>query len=72
MTNEEANNNVILITAHCQCLLHLLDQLELDKMNPSIQVLFKDSKDIFKVVNKHLAKRMGVLMRKFIKSTPTQ
>lgn len=70
MTTEETNNNVILITAHAQCLVHLIDQLDIDKMNPSMQVMFKDSRDIFKAVSKHLVKKMGVLYEEVYKVDP--
>ena len=70
MTTEEANSNVILITAHSQCLIHLLDKFDLKGMNPNVARIFKDSKDIFKAVNNHLVKRMGMLYEEVYKVDP--
>ena len=70
MTTEETNNTVILLIAHSQCMLHLLDQFDFKGMNDNVARIFKDSKDIFKVVNSHLFKKFGMLYEEVYKVDP--
>ena len=70
MNTEQTHSKVIQITAHSQCLIHLIDQLDFKGMNPEVQRLFKDSRDIFKAVNNHLVKKMGVLYEEVYKVDP--
>jgi len=68
--DKEAHNTVIKITAHNQCLIHLIDQLDFNGMNPQMKRLFKDSRDIFKALNNHCVKKIGVLYEEVYKVDP--
>ena len=68
--NKDTHNTVIQITALSQSLIYLTDQLDFNGMNQEMQRMFKDSRDIFKAVNNHCTKKMGVLYEEVYKVDP--
>ena len=70
MTSEETHNIIIQITALNQCLIHSIDSVDFEGMNPDIKRIFKDSKDIFKAVNNHCVKKLAFLYNEFYEVDP--